>query len=127
MIQNTSSAPTLVRVTNSGNYIEVGRITYNGVDVAIAEGLAHDSESNTLYATVSLNGGVNEGDFWSESLMSLNPENGEATFLTEIITSVPTQPESDTDDLIVRDGILYLTDSAPPGADFTNFLQYGNY
>lgn len=122
LIQNTSTAPLLVKISDSGEYTEVGRIMYNGNPVDIAEGLAFDSGSDILYLTASLNGGVPDGDFWSESLLTIDPETANATFLTEIVTSAPT-PDSDTDDLVFRDGVLYITDGAPPGANFTTFYS----
>ena len=119
LIRNTTTDPTLIKITGSANYEVVGQIKLNGAQVDIGEALAFDSDNEKLYVSASLNGGVSDGDFWSESILTLDVKTAEATLITTIITSNINQSESDTDDMHILDGVLYLTDSAPPGANFT--------
>lgn len=123
LIQNTSENPTLVKINENGQYSIIGPIMFNGSQVELAEALTYDNNSNTMYLSASLNGGVDIGDFYSESLLTINTTTAEATFLTTIITNEINFPDSDTDDLDFRDGTLYFVNGQPPGANFTKIYS----
>ncbi|MEL7002059.1 MAG: hypothetical protein AAFN93_04895 [Bacteroidota bacterium] len=119
LIQNNTNNPSLVKIGADGVYSEIGQITYNGNQIALAEALAYDDQSKLLYVSVSLNGSRDQGDFWSESLMTIDTETAETTYVTEISTTAQTRFEADIDDMTISNGIIYMTDNAPPSADFT--------
>ena len=124
LLQNPSSLPVLVKIDALGRYEEIGNITLGGVPMRLAEALAFDGQAGVLYMAASLNGTPGDNDdFWSESLLTLDPSTAEATLVTEIITNARTQPESDTDDLAISNGVLYFIDNAPPSANFTSIYS----
>lgn len=124
LVKNPTNSPALVKVDLDGNYYEIGNFKHNGQQVELVEALAYDHSSHELYVAASLNGGINDGDFWSESLMTVDMATGELSFVTEIITNVPSQPESDMDDLTIYNGTFYLSDGAPPGANFSTIYTF---
>lgn len=123
LVQNNTNNPELAKIDADGNYSVIGNITLNGSQIALAEALAFDEATGTMYLMASLNGGTANGDFWSESLMTINTETAETSFVTEIITNVSSQPEADADDFTIEDGVFYFIDNAPPGANFTTIYN----
>jgi gliding motility-associated-like protein len=119
-LMNTSDSPSLVSLSIEGEYTEIGALTINGKQIQLAEALAYSTYLDKLYAAVSLNGGVSTNDFYSESVVEVNPLTGECFFVTEIATN-HLNPEIDV--MTFSGTKLYIADGAPPGADFLSIYQ----
>ncbi len=59
----------LASVTLKGNLSIIGELSYNGSMVKLAEALSFNSSDNNLYASVSLDGGIEENDFLARYLV----------------------------------------------------------
>lgn len=114
-IKDRTASPTLVKISPQGVYEVVGQFKINGTQILTVEALAYNAVNNKLCAGVSLNGDVSTSDFYSESIVEVDPTSGECTFITEISTA---KPNPDIDVMTFIDGQLYLADGAPPGANF---------
>lgn len=119
-IRGTSNSPSLVSISREGEYQPIGSLTLNGNQILMVEALAYNKNQNKLYAAVSLNGGVNDNDFYSESIVEVNPSTGECLFVTEISTN---QIAPDIDVMAFDNNTLYIFDGAPPGANFLAFYK----
>lgn len=119
-IKDPSNAPTLVSISLEGEYHEIGNFTINGMKIKLSETLAFNQMDNKLYSAVSLNGGVQDNDFWSESIVTIDPLTGACTFVTEVMTNTV---NPDIDAMAFSEGSLYLFDGAPPGANFSKFFK----
>ncbi len=123
-IGNSTANPVLGTIDLNGNYTTIGEFALEAGTMDLVEAIAFDNSSNVLYVSASLNGGVNDFDFLSESLMSVNVSTATASFVTEVTSSAPTN-EADMDYMTIANGQLYIADGAPPSADFLSFFQIG--
>lgn len=119
-LMNTSNSPSLITIRLDGEYEEIGQLTINGNQIELAEALAYNSTDKKLYAGVSLNGGVSTNDFFSESIVEVDPATGECSLVTEISTN---QTNADIDAMTFLGTDLYISDGAPPGANFLSIYK----
>lgn len=119
-IRNTSNAPALVRISVDGEFEEIGNFTINGNQIPLAEALAYYPSQEKLYAAVSLNGGTFDNDFFSESIVEVDPKTGGCIFITEITTN---RANPDIDVMTFSGDDLYLADGAPPSANFLSIYR----
>lgn len=118
-IKNASNSPVLVSISLEGEYHEIGNFTLNGTRIKLCETIAFNKYDNKMYSAVSLNGGSESNDFYSEYIVAVDPFTGACTLVTEIATHVA---NPDIDAMAFSDGTLYLFDGAPPGANFSKFF-----
>ncbi len=114
-IKNISNSPKLVSISKDGVYQEIGPLLLDTDQIELAEAVAYNTVSDKLYMSVSLNGGVNNGDFFSESIVEVNTSNATCVLITEINTS---HINPDIDAMTFNENTLYLIDGAPPSANF---------
>lgn len=119
-IKDPSDAPTLVSISLEGEYQEIGNLTINGMKIKFGEALAYNEKDNKLYFGVSLNGGLQDNDYWSEAIVTVDPLTGACTFVTEVVTG---DANPDIDAMAFSEGSLYFFDVAPPGANFLKFFR----
>lgn len=119
-IEGSTTSPSLVSISKEGDYQIIGNFSSSGTQITSVESLAYNAEENKLYASVSLNGGVANNDFFSESIMEVNVSTGECYFLTEINTDAAFP---DIDVMTFKENILYIYDGIPPGGNSFNLYQ----
>ncbi|TRX52040.1 gliding motility-associated C-terminal domain-containing protein [Fulvivirga sp. M361] len=117
-IKSSGNAPSLISISKDGDVQNIGPLTLGGRQIPLVEALAYNATTNKLYAGVSLNGGTASNDFYSESIVEVEPSTGECQFLTEILTS---NRDPDIDAMAFSENMLYISDGAPPGANFLEF------
>ncbi len=115
---NNHSDPTLVSIDMDGNYSEIGIVTLPGETVYFCEALAFNYTDNKLYAAASLNGGTGSSDYFSESIIEINPSTATATFKASL--AVNSTLETDIDDMVFIGNTLYIHDgdSGPNQSEF---------
>ncbi len=123
-IGNPTENPVLGTIDLNGNYTTVGEFTFGERTMDLVEAIAFDNQAQLLYVAASLNGGVNDGDFLSESLMFVDIATAATSFVTEVTSPAPTN-EADMDYITISEGQLYIADGAPPSADYLSFFQIG--
>jgi gliding motility-associated-like protein len=119
-ILNPSNSPKLVSISIEGDYQVIGPITLNDNQIRLAESIAYNSSNNKLYLGVSLNGGTSSGDYYSESLVEVDPDTGGCIFISELSTS---HLYPDIDVITFNNNVLYLFDGGPPSANFSTFYK----
>lgn len=115
-IKNHSNSPSLYEISMDGKIKYIGNFTYNGEQIKLYEAIAYNRLDNKLYISVSLNGGTSDGDSYSESLLTVNTENGVCTFFCNVQTDVP---NTDIDCMEIKNNLLCFYDGALPGANYT--------
>jgi len=68
-IVNATDNPILVSIDLAGNYQEIGEFTISGGTVFICETLAYSALDNKLYASASLNSGIDSQDFFTNLVL----------------------------------------------------------
>lgn len=121
VINGTTNAA-LVSIDFSGSLLVIGNLTLQGNQLELVEGIAYDNDSEVLYISASLNGGVNQNDFYAESILTVNPQTAATQFVTEMVTPVGFTPD-DIDEMTIKNGVLYMMDSQPPGANFLSLFN----
>ncbi len=116
MIRLTTT-PTLVKLAPDGTLTIIGNLSVPNETVFLAEGLAYNEADNKLYAAVSLNGGTADNDFFSETLVEINPATAEASIFAQI--SFPSGTP-DVDNMTFSDNVLIVHDGLP-GDDENRF------
>lgn len=119
-IRETTNNPSLISISKAGKYEVVGNFRLNGVQIASVESLAFNNSNNKLYASVSLNGGVANNDFYSESIVEVNIATGECFLVTKISTAAA---YPDIDVMTFKNNILYMYDGIPPSGDTYNLFS----
>ncbi|MEM9859135.1 MAG: gliding motility-associated C-terminal domain-containing protein [Bacteroidota bacterium] len=119
-VLDRSTSPTLAGISPTGELSVIGPITLNGNQIPLVEGLAFNPVQAKLYAAVSLNGGISNGDFYSETIVEVDPSNGACTFVTEINTSLN---DPDIDVMVFNDNKLYIFDGLPPSVNELYFYE----
>jgi len=109
------SNPQLGSIDFEGNVSILGEIINANAELSIAEGIAFNSTDNQLY----ISGGLDGFDFGAETLLTLNANNLEATFVTTLDTEANL---ADIDNMVIESNILYFND-AVPGRNETKFYQ----
>jgi len=109
----------LVAIDLNGNHTFIGNINLPGEDIYLNEGLTYNENDALLYASVSIDGGPSVNDFASETIIAINPQNANATLVSQIVNGGTIQ--SDIDDLIIVNNTLFIGDGAPPGTNLTEF------
>lgn len=115
--------PRLASIDLDGNYTDIGPIRYNEVQVAFCESLAFNRVNKKLYGSVSLNGGISNGDYSTESLVEINPHNGDCTLIStfETVTNI----EGESDNFTFIDNVLYFQDGTPQhNTTFINVVDF---
>jgi len=117
-------APALGRIDPAtGEAERVGRLTLDGVPIALAEALDFAPDGR-LFAGVSLTTGVADGDFYSDVIVEIDPDTGEATFVAELGLTIDFLPSGQTvadadrmvflgSRMLVHDGIGGLPETHP--------------
>ncbi len=118
-IANPTSTPKLVSISKIGEFSEIGAFSFDSGIVYSAESISINS--NNVYISASLNGGPNNNDFYSESLLKVNTNNAECTFITKIETN---RPFPDIDVMTFVGNELYFFDGAPPSLNFLSFYRF---
>jgi gliding motility-associated-like protein len=139
IIVDPTTTPKLASISMNGIYTLIGNITLPGQTVFLIEAMAYHEASNQLYIGCSLNGGVSNNDYYSESILRVNPSNAAATFITTLTNSSFTAPDMDRmcfdgDTLIMVDGdptssttiFSRINMSAPLGALTNTTFVYTN-
>lgn len=119
-IRESTDSPVLVSISKEGNYKTIGNFVINGAQIPSVETLAYNSITNKLYASVSLNGGIKDNDFYSEAIVEVDPFTGSCFFLTEVSTG---SAYADVDAMTFNENILYTYDGIPPGGDSFNLYE----
>ena len=115
---NITREPTLINMSLTGEYKEIGPISVPGATVFLCEGLTYDPSTQKLFASVSMDNSIQEDDFFSETLIEINPGNAQAAVLTTVMTGVP---NPDMDDIEIVGNTMYLADGEPN--EFTKFFS----
>ncbi len=98
--------PTLVTINPcTGDVTAVGAVTVPGGTVHFAEGLAVNP-AGVLYISMSINGDNASGDFFSESLATVNP----VTAVTTVVATISGTPNQEADGLEFVGSTLFATD-----------------
>jgi gliding motility-associated-like protein len=116
-IANPTDQPYLAKISLSGEFQIQKQFgtepeTFHSIE---AISLLNDE----IYFSASLNGGVNQNDFYAESLLKINQEN-DVEFLTEINTE---KPFPDIDALHIYEDRIFIFDGAPPNQNFLEFYE----
>lgn len=119
-IMSPNEAPKLVSITKEGDYQIIGTLMYNGNPVPLCDALAYNPVRKKLYAGASLNGGVLQNDFYTESIVEIDPDTGVCSLITTISTNLPLP---DIDVMAFEGDVMYFFDGAPPGANFLYFYR----
>ncbi|MEQ9404475.1 MAG: gliding motility-associated C-terminal domain-containing protein [Cyclobacteriaceae bacterium] len=120
-IKNNTSNPSLISISKTGELEEIGALTLSGTQIPLAESIAYNQSNSKLYIGVSIDGGVSSGDFYSESIVEVDPSTGICTLITQIQTD---RANPDIDVMAFVGNKLYMFDGAPPNANFTSFYEY---
>ena len=118
---NTTTEPAIYEITLDGHVSFIGPLTYNGDQILLSEAIAYNEKDGNLYVSASLNGGTAQGDYYSESIMMVNPETGECSLVCEIKNN--NLNPVDLDAMEIVDNILYYYDGAPPGSNYTRIYS----
>jgi len=106
--------PALVSISPTGQYQVIAQITLNGVQVPMVEAIAYNEANGEMYLGASLNGAVAQGDSGSESILTVNPLNGQCTFVVDIFSNEsPALPDIDL--MGTYNNHLYYYDGTPGG------------
>jgi gliding motility-associated-like protein len=119
-ILSPNEAPKLVSITKEGDYQIIGALMYNGNPVPLCDALAYNPVRKKLYAGASLNGGVLQNDFYTESIVEIDPDTGVCSLITTISTNLPLP---DIDVMAFEGDVMYFFDGAPPGVNFLYFYK----
>lgn len=118
-IGNPTNNPKLISISKVGEFTEIGVFNLNNGTIYSAEAISINN--SIVYISASLNGGTNNNDFYSESLLEVNTNNAECTFITEIETN---RPLPDIDVMTFVENELYFFDGAPPSQNFLSFYKF---
>lgn len=118
-IMNRVVNPALVSIDITGVFTVIGNITITGGTIFFVDALAYNEFDDKLYAAGSLNGDV-PFDYESESILEVNPMNGNST----LVTSVPTAGSTlilgeDLDNMTFIGNVLYFHDGRAPTANMS--------
>lgn len=109
-----SNTPQLVTIDIcTGAVSIIGGMTLPGHTVYFGEGFAINP-SGIMYASVSIDRDIPQGDYYSETLVTVNPANAQATWVATI--SNTTQREADGLEFV--NGTLYATDDPGRGPTY---------
>lgn len=120
LIEDPSGTPKLASVSMNGIYTSIGNITLPGQTVYLVESMAYHTALNKLYLGVSLDGGVATNDFYSESVITVDPNTAVATFVTTLTNS--SLPAPDIDRMCFDGDTLIMSDVDTQGST-TIFFQ----
>ncbi|SMG06878.1 hypothetical protein SAMN05661096_00001, partial [Marivirga sericea] len=116
-IANPSNNPYLGKISLTGEFEASEPLEAEFATIFTVEAISLYNDE--IYFSASLNGGRNDNDFYSESLLKINKES-ELEFLTEINTE---KPYPDIDVLNVTDDGIFIFDGAPPNQNFLEFYE----
>jgi len=114
---NLTTIPALVRLETDGAMTIVGNLTVPNETVFLAEALAYNETDNKLYGAVSLNGGTAGGDFFSETIIEIDPATAQSGIVTQL--AFPSGAP-DVDNMTFDENVLIIHDGLP-GDDLNNF------
>ena len=97
----------------TGAVTVIGNIDLPDTTEYFAEGIAIDPEG-TIYVSMSIDGGIPSGDYYSETLVTVDADTASATYVATISGTV----QNEADGLEFVDGTLYASDD--PGSGPTN-------
>ena len=97
-------SPRLVRFGWDGSFVEIGLLKVNGRPILQCDAIAYNPEDKQLYASITVNG----PEAYCGTIVRVNPNSGDCT----IIGSMENMG-NDADDLIFKDGNLYIGDGIP--------------
>jgi hypothetical protein len=118
-IANPTDSPTLITISEEGEYNQVGAFTINNGTIYSAESLSHNK--NKFYIAASLNGALSQNDFYSESLLEVNIENANCIFVTEILTD---KSFPDIGVMTFVEDKIFFFDGSRPGLNFLSFCDF---
>lgn len=113
-INNPTDEPEIIAFDWDGNIQSMNRLRMNGRTIFTCESLAFNWANGKLYAGGSLDG----QDFFSESLMEVDRNTGEATLVSQL--EIPGVRE-DFDNISFENNILYLGDGDPAAGTTTYY------
>jgi Secretion system C-terminal sorting domain/PKD domain len=111
---DASTTPKLVWFDYQGNQGVVGQLTLNGLPLPMCEALAFNPLDNQLYAGVSIDGNPNNNDFHSETIVKVEQNSAECTFITGM--------GGDIDAMVFVEQYLYISDSENGSLVISNIL-----
>ncbi|MEM9884592.1 MAG: hypothetical protein AAF849_01785 [Bacteroidota bacterium] len=104
-----------------GNSEIIGILSIPNATISLCETISYNPEDGKLYSSVSLNGGIAVEDFFSETIVEIDPTTAVCTKVVEI--NYNNGDNTDVDDLIFVDNILYLFDGQPPSPNVSKFYK----
>jgi len=111
-----NSNPKLISFDFEGTTNIIGELTLTNQEISVAEAIAFNTVNNRLYISASLNG----QDFFSESLLYVDENTAECTFVTQVDYS---SPSPDIDNMTFEGNTLYFNDGNP-GPSYTDFFSF---
>lgn len=108
---NGSTEPELASISLEGEFKRIARITLNGTNVDMCEGMAYDIQQERLIAFVSLNGNKNSHDYYSETIVAINKTSAKAQKITQLNPGSTLQ--TDGDNICILGDYIYLHDGKP--------------
>ena len=118
-ILSSTTNPTLASIDYDGNLTVIGQLNVPNESVFFCEGLSYNFFDQQLYASVSMNGSIQNNDFSSESIIQVDRTSGNSTRVT-ILTGNVSSP--DIDKMTFIDNTLYIFDGNP-GTDASYFFS----
>ncbi len=102
-------SPTLISINIEGDVNIIGELFLEGEVIYFVEGMAYNNVRNKLYVSASLDGVRSDGDFFSESLLEVDPITLECKLVDRISPGSTFQGDIDNmefvaDSLIAHDG-----------------------
>lgn len=118
-IANPTNNPRLISIDSTGEYTEVGVFTLNNGTIYSVEAIS--ISNNKVYISASLDGGIDDNDFYSESILEVNVNSAACIFITEIETD---RPLPDIDVMTFVNDEIFFFDGAPPNQNFLSFYKF---
>jgi|GEM_PF-1792610 len=116
-----SSAPRLVSIDWNGLYTDIGLLNLPNETVYLAEAMAYNKIDNKLYASVSLNGGIPDNDYSSETIVEVNPTNAAISIVS--LLNAGSTTDTDIDVIGFMGDLAIISDGEPGGATTTGIYE----
>ncbi|MEM8525256.1 MAG: DUF4397 domain-containing protein [Bacteroidota bacterium] len=98
----------LAKINLDGKVERIGELTLSGETFPLVEALAYNEDDGALYMSASVDAGVDDNDFYSETIVKVSPTDASCEYITEVDYNHGSP--SDIDQMVFAGSDLYLHD-----------------